>query len=207
MSQALYDLPDGWGWKTLDELCTKITDGTHSTPTYTDSGVPFLSVKDITKGFIDFSNTKFISEVEHKNLFKRCNPEFNDILYTKVGTTGIAKVIDVNDEFSLFVSVALLKPRKEIIEPKFFEYIINSPLCYSQACAKTRGVANRNLVLKDIKSICVVVPSLEAQQQVVEALDALNDKTTQLKTELTAKIGMFNQLKASVLDGAFRGEV
>jgi type I restriction enzyme S subunit len=51
------------------------------------------------------------------------------------------------------------------------------------------------------------LPNLTEQQKVVEALDALNEKTTQLKTELTAKIDMFNQLKASVLDGAFRGEV
>lgn len=69
------------------------------------------------------------------------------------------------------------------------------------------GSAQPKLSQGKLNTIPVPVPSLERQKNVVEELDALNDKTTQLKTEITAKIGMFNQLKASVLDGAFRGDV
>jgi type I restriction enzyme S subunit len=72
---------------------------------------------------------------------------------------------------------------------------------------KSIGSGTKFLKIGMIKDLDILLPNLAEQQQVVEALDALNDKTTQLKTELTAKIGIFNQLKASVLDGAFRGEV
>jgi type I restriction enzyme S subunit len=72
---------------------------------------------------------------------------------------------------------------------------------------KSIGSGTKFLKIGMIKDLDILLPNLAEQQQLVEALDALNDKTTQLKTELTAKIGMFNQLKASVLDGAFRGEL
>src|SRR5699024_5887305 len=80
-----YELPKGWEWVRLNNICSLITDGTHSTPKYTEYGVPFLSVKDLSKGFIDFSNTRFISEEEHTQLIKSCNPQYGDILLTKVG--------------------------------------------------------------------------------------------------------------------------
>ena len=115
-------LPVGWEIKTLGELCRKITDGVHHTPKYIETGVPFLSVKNLTHGIIDFSNTKFISLEDHNVLVKRCKPEIEDVLYTKVGTTGIAKVVDTTKEFSLFVSVALLKPKHEIIFNKYRTY-------------------------------------------------------------------------------------
>jgi restriction endonuclease S subunit len=56
-----------------------------------------------------------------------------------------------------------------------------------------------------IKDLDILLPNLTEQQKIVEKLDSLNEQTTQLKTEITAKIDLFNQLKASVLDGAFRG--
>jgi type I restriction enzyme, S subunit len=74
-------LPKGWRKTTIGDVCNKVTDGTHKTPHYTENGVPFLSVKDVTKGFIDFSNTRFISKTEHEELTRRCKPEINDLLY------------------------------------------------------------------------------------------------------------------------------
>jgi type I restriction enzyme S subunit len=72
---------------------------------------------------------------------------------------------------------------------------------------KSIGSGTKFLKIGMIKDLDILLPNLTEQQKVVEKLDALNEKTTQLKTEIIAKIGMFNQLKASVLDGAFRGEV
>lgn len=81
----------------------------YSLPKYTESGVPFISVKDISGGFISFTNAKKISLSEHEELYKRCDPKRGDILLTKVGTTGIPALVDTDIQFSLFVSVALLR--------------------------------------------------------------------------------------------------
>ncbi len=162
----------GWKVEKLGNLCEKITDGTHVTPTYVSEGVPFLSVKNLTKGFIDFSDTRYISREEHEILTKRVRPERGDILYTKVGTTGIAKVVDVDEEFSIFVSVALLKIKHNLIFNKYLEYFLNSPLAREQAQKRTRGMANKNLVINDIKEIEIHYPeSLPEQERIVSLLD------------------------------------
>ena len=77
-----------YGTRRLGDICRQITDGTHQTPRYIESGVPFLSVKDITTGQIRFDACRRISLEEHAELTKRCKPELGDVLLTKVGTTG-----------------------------------------------------------------------------------------------------------------------
>ena len=103
----------------LGRLCTQITDGTHYTPQYVDEAegkVKFLSVKDVREAQISFEDVKYISEEEHLIFSKRCNPQPEDILLTKIGTIGLAAVIpDDAPVFDIFVSVCLIKPKKEII--------------------------------------------------------------------------------------------
>ena len=121
--------PD-WAVCSLGEICSQITDGTHQTPTYTNEGVPFLRVTDLT-GSSD--SKKFISKEEHSLLTKRCRPLRDDILYSKNGTIGVAKRVDWDYEFSIFVSLALLKPKREIVEPQYLETYLNSRAALAQA--------------------------------------------------------------------------
>ncbi|MEI2437856.1 restriction endonuclease subunit S [Priestia megaterium] len=201
-----YELPEGWEWGKLGDMCYLITDGTHSTPNYVESGIPFLSVKDISKGFIDFNNTRYISEEEHKELTKRCNPEYQNILLTKIGTTGIAQVIDTTREFSIFVSVALLKFNSDYIFPYYLQHVINSPLVREQSAKNTKGVGNKNLVLKYIKNFLIPIPPLEEQKRIVEKVDYLVDFCEKLKQQLEKKkrredklnISIFNSLEQSL---------
>ncbi len=150
-----FDIPETWAWCRLGSILHKLTDGTHSTPKYQSDGVPFVSVKDISNGYLDFSTCKYISEKEHKELFTRCNPEYGDILLTKVGTTGIPVIVDSTNEFSLFVSVALLKFNKSLIFNEFLITLINSPLVQKQASENTKGVGNKNWVMRDIANTLI----------------------------------------------------
>lgn len=104
-----FDIPETWKWVTLGSILNKLTDGTHKTPKYSVDGIKFVSVKDMSNGFLSLENTKFISKEEHQELYTRCNPEKGDILLSKVGTTGVPAIVNTTEQFSLFVSVALLK--------------------------------------------------------------------------------------------------
>ena len=191
---------------TIDSICDEITDGTHFTPIYIDKGIPFLSVKDLTKGFISFDDCRYITVEEHKKLIKRCNPQYGDVLYTKVGTTGIAKAIDVKTDFSIFVSVALLKLKKDI-SPIFIEKALNLPFCRKQAEKLTQGATNKNLVIKDLKKIKLFCPDYSEQQKIVSILENIDDKLNFLSKSLVEQSSHINALSQSVLRKAYQGEL
>ena len=168
-----FEIPETWSYCRLGTILHKLTDGTHAKPKYVSSGVPFISVKDVSSGKLDFTNCKFITNQEHRELFGRCDPEFGDILLTKVGTTGIPVIVDVNDEFSLFVSVALLKFDQELLFNRFLIHLLFSPLVQKQAEENTRGVGNKNWVMRDIANTLIVVPPLAEQHRIVNELDRI----------------------------------
>ena len=168
-----FEVPDSWSWCRLGHILLKLSDGTHSTPRYQSAGIPFLSVKDVSSGFLDFSSCKYISEPEHKELYSRCNPEYGDLLLTKVGTTGIPAIVDTRDEFSLFVSVALLKFNQDLLYNKFLLYEILSPLVQKQAEESTRGVGNKNWVMRDIAKTLIVIPPIEKQYRIVDMIERI----------------------------------
>ena len=85
---AEFAQPSGWVLSNLGEIATKITDGTHKTPTYVREGVPFVSVKDFSSGSLDLTNTRFISKEEHDVLYKRCDPRRGDILLGRIGPSA-----------------------------------------------------------------------------------------------------------------------
>lgn len=176
-----WELPEGWCWCKLGDLFYKITDGTHSTPKYTPSGVPFISVKDISKGTISFANTKFISELEHRELVKRCGPERGDLLLTKVGTTGIPVIVDTDREFSLFVSVALCKHIKGYYDLKYILHTINSPFIQSKIAEDTLGAANKNWVIDKIFNTEIPLPPLSIQKAIVAKIEEVFAAIDKLK--------------------------
>ena len=165
-----FEIPETWCFCKLGTILYKLTDGTHSRPKYVEAGVPFISVKEVRSGMLDFSNCKFITEIEHKELYKRCNPEYGDILLTKVGTTGIPIIVNTTNEFSLFVSVALLKFNQKLMNNEYLVYLINSPLVQKQAEENTRGVGNKNWVMRDISNTLIAIPPLMEQYRIVEKL-------------------------------------
>ena len=206
-----FDIPESWIWCRLGSVLYKLTDGTHSTPKYTVSGVPFLSVKDMSSGKLDFSNCKYISEQEHQELYLRCNPEYGDLLLTKVGTTGIPVIVDTNEQFSLFVSVALLKFNQNLICNKFLQALINSPLVQIQAAENTKGVGNKNWVMRDIANTIIILPPLAEQKRIVAKIEELLPYIDHYE-QAWSKLEQFNSrfpedMKKSLLQYAIQGKL
>ena len=168
-----FDIPDNWVWTRLANILTKLTDGTHNTPRYVENGVPFVSVKDMSSGTLKLDNTKYITKEEHKTLFERCNPHKGDIILSKIGTTGIPVIVETDIEFSLFVSLALLKFNNEYIDREYLKNLILSPLVQKQCKENTKGVGNKNWVMKDIAKTLIVIPPHNEQVKIIEKLNTL----------------------------------
>ena len=188
----------------LIDVSTKITDGVHAKPEYTESGVPFISVKDITTGSLTFENCKFISNEAHQKYYKRCNPEYDDILYTKVGATyGRPAIVDVKDEFSLYVSVALIKPNRELINPKYLKDALGNPAIKRQADKAIKGIGVPDLHLNMIKEFLLPLPTLEEQNEFESRVIAIEAQKQQAQLELAKSEELFQ----SLLQRAFNGEL
>ncbi len=202
-----YKLPQGWEWKSLGEICF-ITDGTHKTPNYIEKGVPFLSVKNISKGFFDLSDVKYISLEEHNKLIKRAKPEFGDILICRIGTLGKAIKISLEFEFSIFVSLGLLKPKVKIISD-YLVYFLNSYFIegWINDNKVGGGTHTAKLNLNILEKCPVALPPLKEQEQIASHLDELSSHVKNLKQNYQAQIKDLQELKKSLLDKAFKGNL
>jgi restriction endonuclease S subunit len=170
----------------LESLCSKITDGTHYTPTYVQEGVKFISVKNVRRSKISFDDVKFITEEEHLTLTKRAKPEPNDILLTKIGTIGLACVIEEGlPEFSIFVSLALLKPT-DTINSYFLSEVINSPIVTNQFERDLKGTGVPDLHLENIRKVSIPLPPLEIQEKIVVEIQRIREQAQTLQNEAKA---------------------
>lgn len=186
----------------LNDVCHIITDGTHQTPSYVEKGIHFLSATNVADEFgpIDFSNVMFISESEHNELKKRILPQENDVLLSKNGTIGKCKIVPKLDfEFSIYVSLALLRPKTELIDPEYLMYALRSEVLQSQFIKRTKkdgGVGN--LHLTEIRQSQIPLPNLNEQRVIVEKISkdlSVLKSLLNLKSEAQKKI---NQLLAVV---------
>lgn len=160
--------PMGWDETSVGNECFYIKDGPHkSLPDIgkENGGHPFISVRNIVNGYIDFSSARYISDEDYADAIKKCHPEKGDMLYSKGGTTGIAKLIDIDEEFANWVHVAVLKFDKTKLNGIFFENMLNGSYCYEQSQRLTKGIANRDLVLSAMAQIKMYRPPMKLQEQ------------------------------------------
>lgn len=197
--ERAYNL-NNWKWVKLGEVCEKITDGTHQTPTYFDNWFVFLSSKNVTSGKIDWDNIKYIDEKQHIEMQKRIAPKKWDILLAKNWTTGIAAIVDRDIIFDIYVSLALLRPQKNIIDNKYLLYFVNSPSAKQQFNKRIKWVGVPNLHLKEIKDVELPLPDLETQSQIVAHLDQVHQQITMLKTQVNSQIEHCDELWQSSLE-------
>ena len=160
----------------LSELCeTEITDGTHQTPTYSDDGYIFLSSKNVTSGVIDWENVKYIPEKLHQELYARIKPQKDDILLAKNGTTGTAALVDRDEVFDIYVSLALIRPNKNKVLPEYLLYAINSRNSQLFFERHLKGIGVPNLHLTHIRETPIKIYSFDRQKKIVEELKCIDE--------------------------------
>lgn len=196
-------IPVEWDVKKLGDSCAKITDGTHDTPKPVEDGIPFITAIHVKDNNIDFENCLYLPNTVHKIIYRRCNPEKNDVLLVNIGA-GVATtaLVNVDYEFSL-KNVALLKPDKK--------RLIGSYLNYYQLLNKNKitnillnGGAQPFLSLKQISDIPIALPTLPEQYKIADILSTW-DKVIKLKEKLITEKKEFKRgLMQKLLTGEIR---
>ena len=193
---SISDNKFGYEVMTLQDVCEPIKDGTHQTPTYTEdtvNGYKFLSSKDVTSGKVDWNHLKYIPEELHKELYKRISPRKGDILLAKNGTTGVAAIVDRDDVFDIYVSLALLRPLS-MVTSEYLCSAVNSIETKHQFDSSLKGIGVPNLHLGEIKKTKIVVPPIEAQEQFAEFVKQVDKSKVAVQKALDEAQLLFDSL-------------
>ena len=201
------DAPRQWEKAYLENVCDKIIDGTHKTPTYLDEGVHFLSAKNINNNKLDFKQTKYISIEEHEALSKRCKPIVGSLLLTKSGTIGRTAIVKTDKEFSLFESVAVITPSSDEIKSEYLQYVILNSMSNGILSKQVKGVAVQHLHLQDIRKIVFPLPLELEQKEIVSQVESLFALVDSMEAKIEAAQKRVDKLTQSILAKAFRGEL
>ena len=207
-----FDIPDSWEWVRLGSLLSVISDGTHKTPHYVPDGVPFLSVQNISSGKFDFTKIKYITQEEHQKLIERIKPQKDDILFCRIGTLGKAIKCTLDFEFSIFVSLGLLRP-VDISITDYLVFAINSPLGdkWIHDNKVGGGTHTYKINLIDIPRMLIPVPPLEEQKRIFDKLsvfEPLTEEYTTKENTLSILNASFSDiLKKSILQEAVQGKL
>ncbi|MCI0639539.1 MAG: restriction endonuclease subunit S [Gemmataceae bacterium] len=150
----------------LSAICTNITDGTHDTPERVSAGVPFITSKNIRPFEIDLTDLEFVTPEVHREIIKRCNPQFGDVLYTNIGVNvGNAVANCLPFEFSL-KNVALIQPNRGKLEPRFIESLLNH-IRFKESILNVSSVAGAQkfVSLDVLRGVEIIVPPLPLQKR------------------------------------------
>jgi type I restriction enzyme S subunit len=186
----------------IEDISTEIKDGPHVSPKYSETGIPIFSSRNIKPGELVLEEIKYVSEEMYLELTKRFKPQRNDILVTKGGTTGFAKVVDFDFPFCIWVHIAAIRPSEKVV-PIYLEHYVNSDYGYYQTQKNTKGAANRDLGLKKIAKIEMPLPPIALQTQFAQIVE----KTETLKTQYQQSLQELENLYGSLSQKAFKGEL
>ena len=199
------EIPRNWKITKVKYISNLVIDGSHHTPTYTDSGIPFLRVTDLHNKRVDLDKVKFISEEEHQNLLKRTKPERGDVLLSKNGTIGLTKVIDWDWEFSIFVSLCLIKFKKTFL-PELFSYFFQSSIVDRQIKESSKQSTVTNLHLDKIRELLLINPPITEQQEIIKYLDQKTKIVDETISKEERRIELLKEYKQSLISEVVTGK-
>lgn len=175
----------------LNEICEFIKDGTHQTPIYTEdrvNGFKFLSSKDVTSQKINWSNIKYIPKELHEQLYAKLSPKRDDILLAKNGTTGVAAVVDSDEIFDIYVSLALLRP-KSGVNVSYLCSALNSEDLKRQFNSSLKGIGVPNLHLREIKKARIIFPPIDIQNKISSITEQIDKSKLIIQKTLEDLVG------------------
>jgi type I restriction enzyme, S subunit len=187
-----------WEEKRLGEVVsTPVTDGPHLTPKFISQGIPFLSVNNIVNGRIDLSDLRYISERDHAEFSKKCQPRHNDILLGKAASVGKIAIIKTQRTLNIWSPLALIRANR-LNSPDFLYYALQGELILKQIILLTNTSSQGNIGMGDIESLLLYLPHFTEQKAIAALLSEMDAELEALEQRVTKtrdlKQGMMQEL-------------
>lgn len=203
-------VPEEWDVVRLDNVCTKIQDGSHFSPKIQyekpgDERYLYITSKNIKEWGINLSDVSYVDSAFHQSIYHRCDPQIDDVLLIKDGVmTGIATLNTLEEEFSLLSSVVLLRANMKYLHPRYLKYFLNSRIGFNMITGEMTGSAIRRIILKKVKSALIPLPSISSQQLIAQILTSIEDKINVETTNKDNLEKLFKTLINNLMTGKIR---
>lgn len=206
--ETLFDIPQNWRWARMQHFLD-VRDGTHDSPKYHAQGVPFVTSKNISKGFLDFADVNFISQEDADKINQRSLVEENDILLAMIGSIGNPVKVHKDRDFAI-KNMALIKsvPDSNIN----MDYVLIL-LQYMQAVMKrdSSGGVQKFVSLSYLREFPVPVPPIEEQQRIVDRVNIIMAKLDEFSVIeqqlITLKTNFPADMRGAILQAAMQGKL
>ena len=165
-----------WIRMKLSECCSSIADGDHQPPQKAETGIPFVTISNMTStNQFDFSDTLFVPQEYYDKLDEKRKARKDDILYSVVGSFGIPVFMKEDKAFVFQRHIAILRPDNEKIVPRFLFYTMLTKDFYARADAAAIGAAQRTVSLTALRNMEICIPDKIQQSKIVDTLAAYDD--------------------------------
>ncbi|WP_431160863.1 restriction endonuclease subunit S [Flagellimonas beolgyonensis] len=199
---------DGWEVKTLGEIGTLTSSKRIFKKEYVKEGVPFYRSKEIKElgNRKEISLELFISEERYEEIKEKFGiPKQGDVLLTAVGTIGEMYVVQKDDKFYFKDGNIMWLKDFEALNSYYLKYALSNYV--EQLNSMSKGSAYSALTISTLKKYSIPVPSESKQIEIVNSLDELKRNTIDVETQYQQKLDNLEDLKKSILQKAFSGEL
>jgi type I restriction enzyme S subunit len=194
----------GWTETTIGNVTERLTDGSHYSPKTVDQGFPYVTVRDLSEGKINFATSARIDKESFEKLRKNgCAPNIGDVLFSKDGTVGKVALVREQLDFVVLSSLAILSPDRRKVSSEFLAIILGSPDFQAEAIGSKTGLAIKRVVLKTLKHLSLNLPPLHEQKRIVDLITAV-DIVCSLSL---ANLENLKRLKSSLEIGPFGSQL
>lgn len=201
----------GEGWKEvkLGNICERVSVG-HVGPTsefYCEEnlGVPFLRSQNVRPGYIDWNGIKYVTREFHNKL-RKSQLRNGDVLFVRVGANrGDCCSVPENSRESNCANIVFARPIKG--NTKYIELYCNSAVGRSQLLGMTTGSAQGVINTKSVAELVIPMAPSNKQIEIVKKIERLREESGNLESTYKNKLGEIDELKRSLLQYAFTGQL
>jgi type I restriction enzyme S subunit len=197
-----------WKDKELSSICLSIADGDHQAPPKADEGIPFITISAINDAVLRVEKaTRYVPESYYNGLSETRKAREADILFSVTGSIGIPALVDSQQRFVFQRHIALLRPNRAKVLPKFLYFRLLSDDINRQCLKVATGTAQLTVSLGSLRSMSFRIPSLQEQAAINERVQEHFTLADQLEARLTTARKLVDRLTPALLAKAFRGEL
>lgn len=205
LEEVPFDLPEGWVWTRLGEICSKIHYGFNASAKFNKRDVRLLRITDIQDNTVDWDNVPGCdfsnSDLDNYMLSK------NDILIARtggtIGKTFLVREVPVKSLFASYLIRAIPSVR---ISAQFLKLFVECPYYWQQLYAASWGAAQPNVNGTSLSNLKLPLPPLAEQQAIVDRVEKLLSMVDELEKQVSERKEQSEQLMQAVLREAFEGE-